>query len=569
MTEGTIDMTLLKNNISALLTAMLLSSFCVVGYSFQETDSFHLIFGSEESNPALAAVTFLVLWGLLFIAIVYLFKGMDSWNKELMSGQRNETVLIRHPFAISFMILIVAYIPYTVLSYPAIFLADESMELLEWHPELGVYFPIYLEGHLVKEGVMLNTHMPLFHTVLLNTVFNIGFALFGSANKAIFLYSVLQELGTFAVLAAFISFGVKEWNFPGFMVVACLLYYICSPRIQNYMMVTTKDVFYADCLILFLMFSWKVMFHEKTWGNLVGFALSALGLFLLRNDGRYILVFALVLSLAAGRRHWKKVALIATGATIVLAILLDSILLPALSVTPGSRREMLSVPFQQTARYVKNYPEDVTAEEAAAIDKILDYKRLAKKYDNGRADRVKDTFREEATNEELIQYFKVWWQMFRKHPLVYVASFINNYYQYFFPSVYSMRIRGYDFSTDQFAWLSNHMKPLGIHFSYPKSLETYRNRYEFYRESKRWEPLVNAATYDWMLILAIAYSISRKRRQAIIMLAYPLGVLLVCCLSPCNGFFCRYTYPLMMALPVFFLGAMNTPVFQKETVKKE
>lgn len=562
-------MTLLRNNVSACVTAMLLSVFCVVGYSFQETDSFNLIFGSEESNPALAAVTFFVLWALLFLGIVYLFRGMDRWDKALLLNKRKETALTKHTFAISFVVLIVAYIPYTILSYPGIFLADESMEFLEWHPELEVYFPTYLEGHLVKEGVMLNTHMPLFHTFLLNTIFDAGFAVFGSANKALFLYSVIQELGTFAVLAAFMSFGVKEWNFPSGLVIACLLYFICSPRIQNYMMVTTKDVFYADCVILFLMFSWKLMFHEKNIGTIIGYSLSVLGLFLLRNDGRYILLFALLLSLLSGSKKWRKISLATIGGVIVVTVLFESVLLPALSVTPGSRREMLSVPFQQTARYVKNYPEDVTAAEKAAIDKILDYDHLAKKYDNGRADRVKDTFREEATTEELMQYFKVWWQMLKKHPLVYVASFINNYYQYFFPSVYSMRIRGYDFSTDQFAWLSNHMKPLGIKFSYPKSLEVYRNRYEFYRESKRWEPLVNAATYDWMLILAIAYSISRKKRQAVILLAYPLGVLLVCCLSPCNGFFCRYTYPLMMALPVFFLGAMHTPVFQKETVKKE
>ncbi|MBQ8925237.1 MAG: hypothetical protein IJ051_03115, partial [Clostridia bacterium] len=139
-------MTLLRNNVSACVTAMLLSVFCVVGYSFQETDSFNLIFGSEESNPALALVTFLVLWALLFWGIVYLFRGMDRWDKALLLNERKETVFTKHTFAVSFVVLMVAYIPYTVLSYPGIFLADESMEFLEWHPELGVYFPTYLEG---------------------------------------------------------------------------------------------------------------------------------------------------------------------------------------------------------------------------------------------------------------------------------------------------------------------------------------------------------------------------------------------------------------------------------------
>lgn len=552
-------MTVIRNNISALMTAMLFAAFIVIGYSFQETDSFALLFGSESSKPLLSLIIFLLLWILLFVLVVYFFRWLDWWEKSKSKQNGKDTALTRHPFGLSLAILLIAYIPYTVASYPAIFLADECSEILQWHPELGVYFPDYLEGHLRNPEVLLNTHMPIFHTVLLNTIFDIGFAVFHSANKAIFIYSFLQEIVTLVVLAAFISFGVKEWKLSTGFVLLSLCYFIFSPRIQNYMMVTTKDVLYADCMVMFLMFSWNLLFHEKNVVDTIGFSLSVLGLFLLRNDGRYILLFALLLSLTSGSRKWIPIALTTTVAVIAVTILFETVLLPAFSVTPGSRREMLSVPFQQTARYVRTYETEVTTEEKVAIAGVLDYDSLSKRYDPYRSDYVKDTFNEDATRADLIEYFKAWWNMLKKHPVTYVAAFVNNYYQYFSPGKTVMDARKYGYSQTRMDWLNQFTRPIGIVFSYPEELDNYRSQYETLREKTIYTPFTQAWTYAWLLMLALAYSISRKKHGAIILLAYPVGVLLICCLGPCNGFFCRYTYPLMMTLPAFFIGTLHMP----------
>lgn len=72
-------------------------------------------------------------------------------------------------------------------------------------------------------------------------------------------------------------------------------------------------------------------------------------------------------------------------------------------IEPGSIREALSLPFQQTARYALEYGNEITEEEAAVISNILDYEHLAENYNPRISDPVKRTFNKNATREELKQ----------------------------------------------------------------------------------------------------------------------------------------------------------------------
>lgn len=77
-------------------------------------------------------------------------------------------------------------------------------------------------------------------------------------------------------------------------------------------------------------------------------------------------------------------------------------MLPSLKITGGSVRESLSVPFQQTARYVRDYGDEVTEEVKEAIDSILRYDLLASKYNPNLSDPVKKLFNE--NSESRISY---------------------------------------------------------------------------------------------------------------------------------------------------------------------
>ena len=89
---------------------------------------------------------------------------------------------------------------------------------------------------------------------------------------------------------------------------------------------------------------------------------------------------SLVLTLIyLSRRQWRCVLLLLVG---ILAVYVGcGKISTAIGVEPGSVRAMLSIPLQQTARYVTTYPEDVTKEEKEALEAVLDYENLSEIYD--------------------------------------------------------------------------------------------------------------------------------------------------------------------------------------------
>lgn len=101
----------------------------------------------------------------------------------------------------------------------------------------------------------------------------------------------------------------------------------------------------------------------------------------------------------------------------------SGMLLPALKISPGSDREWMGFFYQQTARYVRDYPDEVTVQEWEAIDGVLEYDKLAEAYNPITSDPVKfDAYRSEQTWKERKAYFKAWFQQFLKHPGVYVEA---------------------------------------------------------------------------------------------------------------------------------------------------
>ena len=138
---------------------------------------------------------------------------------------------------------------------------------------------------------------------------------------------------------------------------------------------------------------------------------------------------------------WNTIlSLLGVAAAAVLS--LNCIVFPLLNVEPGSIREMLSLPFQQTARYLRDAGWDVTEEEKAAIDRVLDYDVLAESYDPDLSDNVKSTYHGET--EDLKDYFSAWFQMLLRHPGIYIQATMNNYYQYFYPG--ESLFNGYTYS---------------------------------------------------------------------------------------------------------------------------
>lgn len=557
-----------KHSPTVFIPAALFSFFMVFGYSFEKNGNWSLIFGSGIGQLIKACIKFSVFFIIFYYAICYLY---SKFNAASFSDTRNGTVisekkekhlsgiygkyincLSRFPFRTAFLTLAIIYIPYVIISYPAVFMGDTLSQIVQTYPQLGIIRPAYLRGHLLSDQIYLNNHHPIAHTLLIHTFLQIGAAVFHSFNVGIFLFALFQ----FFFLLSGVSYGIKilvqKTAMPDKYIPLIILYYIISPRIQSYMFLLTKDVTYAIILLYFLLFLYSII-KTPARRYYILFALSGLGMILFRNEAKYILIISLpVLALLC--RKLRKFFMGYWIAVIAFGIIFFHLLLPICNVNPSSVAEMLSVPFQQTARYIKEHETEVTGEEREAIDAVLNYSVLAINYSPYLSDSVKVTYNEDCTKDDLLRYFKVWFQMFLKHPGTYIQATMHNYYYYFYPGL----MRFYDFSYANSSYfmevINKNMEPLGTDFHYPSRFDRARELYTTVRENYIFIPpfilLMLPAVYAWVLILLLFYGIYRKSPQALSILLVPLVLLCICLLGPCNGFYGRYLYPILLVLPI-------------------
>lgn len=378
----------------------------------------------------------------------------------------------KHPYLFYFLVIYGIWLIHLLLRYPGTMSYDNAREL-------SYYFG-YSE---------FTTAQPIFHSVLFGFFVQIGLW-FGSENLGLFLF-VLMQSAVMAAVLAYTLLQMKRWSVPKWLRVLALVIYTCAPYYAGYASFPIKDYLYTAFFVLLVLYSLKMCAGERNasadyvnrkglngqkeqgdieqktedtcrdaaahtvknadlscnWGMLtagekVGFITAGTLLILLRNNGRIVyVVMALVLFVLTwkGFRGRKGIGALGRSALLLLTPLVISTVISS-AITVGfhvqkdSPKEMLSLFFQQTARYVRDYGDDVTAEEKEAIAAVLDYDKLPTAYNELTADPVKTTYHARTT-DDLAAYFKVWFTQFFKHPLCYVEATWNQNYYLFAPNI--------------------------------------------------------------------------------------------------------------------------------------
>ena len=317
-----------------------------------------------------------------------------------------------------------------------------------------------------------------------------------------------------------------------------------------------KDVPYSYVFMLYCILVWDILeaFRKKDrdiYKYLIALGAAGLLLMLLRKNGIYVVVPTGLVLLAAGRKIFKKNRLL-------LAVVIGSLLipvgmykgyedwfLPRLGIMPGSIAEMFSIPFQQTARYARDYGDEVTEEEKEVIDKVLDYDYLAELYNPDLSDPIKDMYRY-PERSELIEYFKVWFRQFLRHPGVYIQATMNNVYALFYPGVDNTYI------------FFDLLEEYGYNnFEQPQALKGYREAMESFTNAALRFPglnlLNNMALWVWLFFIEFFYCWKAKRWTAVLT-GIPVWIsVLVCIASPVIIGHPRYVFPIMLAAIVLFV----------------
>ena len=527
------------------ILSMIYSFLLFFGTSYHFTGSAKIIF----DYFFISVIIFIIFFLLMKKGLLYLYKFLDDkrYEKKIdfksnkfkkikkLIGKLN-LLLKKRPFLVSWGLILVFWLPYIVSFYPAILSPDPSFQIRQYFGIPNKYSDYSI---MLDENVLITNHHPVIHTLLLGTSLKIGNML-GNDNFGLFIYSFIQILILSSILAYTIKYMTKENVSYRFRFLALFIYCLV-PMFPMYAMSAVKDTIYSALIILYTL----IMYHlvktkdKLKFSQMFGLIFLAILIILFRNNGYYVLLISFPF-LFVNKINLKKLILVFC-CLITFNHSYNNVILPYFRITPSSVREMLSIPFQQTARYVKN--NMVVGEEYEVYDNILDMSDLAERYNPNLSDPVKNKFNKYTTTNELKEYFVFWFRGLLKDPVTYIDATINNVYGYFYP----VSIKWYLYYSFDDRIVDN-----GFNYYY-NSLEVVRNGLVSFGKIFVYIPLLGFISTigfnTWVLFFMIGYFCYRKKYKSIIYLIPAIVTLLVCVASPVNAYF-RYAMPYIFSMPM-------------------
>ena len=131
---------------------------------------------------------FVVLYTLLAEIVRHLESTPYSHDGLMM---RLAAILERHPIVVPMIIILACWLPWFLIAWPGTTDPNDNLDqLMQWH---GIMCNSARSVGLSEGDMLVNTHHPVFHTMLINLCVDFGSGL-GSQNAGMFLYVATQEL---------------------------------------------------------------------------------------------------------------------------------------------------------------------------------------------------------------------------------------------------------------------------------------------------------------------------------------------------------------------------------------
>ena len=268
-------------------------------------------------------------------------------------------------------ILLAVWTIHLAAYFPGMFMGDtEDIIYMAYNYRTGLADTV----NLISDDVLVVDHHSVLYTIVLGFFVKFGRFAFASENIGIFLYTICQMLFTAWVLA-YSLYKLKQYRVGAWFRTAILLFFCLFPWIPRYAIMATKDTLFADFMMLYLLLVIDIAEQSHDQGSkikiqqLAGIIVYAVLIFLLRKNGLYMVILSLPF-LVMMNKKWVKSIIIALVCIFAAKFAYSNVILPAAKIPDGSVSAALSIPLQQTSRYLKYYADEVTEEERAAIDAV-------------------------------------------------------------------------------------------------------------------------------------------------------------------------------------------------------
>lgn len=407
------------------------------------------------------------------------------------------------------------------------------------------------------------------HPFLVQTIHAIGYFIGKETGYSWLGYAIIT-LSFILISTQILLYGLKQeiiFGTPYKWVLCTAITYAFFPLFPYLSVNINKDGFFAYFFLLYLFSLYKIHLSCGDCLKSTKFCFlhctSIILLCLTRHQGVYIIIVEMIMLFFLYKKYYKTLSVIFIIPFAGLLIWAKG-LLPAINVEPGGKQEALGLFFQQTAYYLIENPKDITNEESKAIEAVLSRDSIPYLYKSYIQDPVKRTykynpwyrpyykgpsmFRHIEKNEEmqnLKNYMSAWISMGFRHPLSYLRAIFANTLGFFY------NIDRPLIATEPY-WSQNRSATGDtISFFHTNKVAEYYNR-----KITTWLQVpvfcwfLAIPYYNWIVIILLSLLLYRKDTIGLSLfspVALSIFILFICPVA-----YGRYTYPIVISIPLLF-----------------
>lgn len=510
----------LKNDWRIILLSGLFAVMYIAGRSMRDSGSLAFM----NANAYQRFLSFLCILGYWFMIDLILRWVLYCFEKA--APEQYGSKLEIQIWLVYCAIIFICWLPWLFSSYPATFCPDSM-----WQLQQGLGYTEY------------TTHHPPLSTAIMTLCVNLGAAI-KSRTFGCFIYVVMQTvLGS--MIFAYTLVVLRRMGISRGARIAAVLFYCLNPVWGMYCQWFEKDMLYTEFYVLTAVLLIEVLRTGRcSVKKAAAVCASAVVTFLLRNNGVYELLPFMILLILCIPREIRKRMICAVFAVVLVYSAVVRGLYPSLGFKKGSDAEMLSIPFQQTARYVAYAEGEVTEYEREVIGDVLEYDTLAEDYQYHWSDPVKNKYH--GDSEALKKYFPVWFSMGLKHPTIYIDALVGLNYGYIAPLETTYVEPSIFFSGDG----TEETEIPGVTRTANEIPAVLMNIIWLATTKVPVLELFSAAgMYTWLTLICAVMLWIKKKASAMVPLMPGIMNILVCIAAPLSSSI-RYCLPTMSLMPV-------------------
>ena len=476
-------------------------------------------------------VLFLTVFYMVFFNVAAFLLGcIDRSLERAPHCEGRSGMSDRKRFFLTAAILFLCYIPYLFIFFPGTCNWDTINQIFDYYNGTDPMPFSWIRGQ-EEISVFLNDHHPVFDTLIFSFFIWIGRSL-GDINTGMALFILVQLVAVSLVMSMMLMFMRKK-GCPKIINAAALVFTALMPFIAIFNVTMIKDTTFTLCFVLYLIVYISLNTDRPGLRDIIALIVLSVLLSLTKKTGIYIILLS-NLGLFFNRdlrKRWKGIILSVLIPGIIMKVILAQLIFPAANIWPGGKQEILSTFIQHVSCTVVEHPEDIDENEAAVIDRVVDYNAIPQKFNPHSTDGVKDTYRFYAESSDIKDFMILWLKTGLTHPVTYLKASAGTCGGFFAPV---SKVGVYTGIPDQKM----------VEVSQPEDTLEIRQAYNEFLDHLSGLLIFKTVVYSfWIPLYVLVMAITKKKSKVVISMIPVLVSILTLIASPYSG--ARYALPLI------------------------